>query len=367
VQLWATWPGGEAVSRPQGTRSDGGQNGPAGPDVDRQPVSRVLTAGAKGAERVAHATGIDRALNQAAEEAIVRALRSPAVTRAIKRATDDQELLGSLDSDEVAQVVKRTLESDAAAQAWREFLKSDEAQMLVERIARAPEVRSAIASQGASLIRDVGIRLTVVTERLDKAMERITHGRDSDVQTHRAGLATQAVAGAIDLALLIASFSLVFNLRAAVIGAIFRPPLSTVASIISVSLLLAIGGVVFAGFWVLTGQTPGMRFLAVRLVRADGSSEIGFGLGVRRVIAVIVSIIPLGLGYIVILWDPRRRSWADRMTGTEVIYDTAARMAPYARASATIRAAAQLDRVDTNSGTTSSPLAFDGHQNIQNE
>ena len=367
VQLWATRPGGAAVSPPQGTRSDGGQNGPAGPDWERQPVSRVLAAGAKGAERVAHATGIDRALNQAAEEAIVRALRSPAVIRAIKRATEEQELLGSLNSDEFAQVVKRTLESDAAGHAWREFLKSEHAQMLVERIVCSPEVRSAITSQGASLIKDVGIRLTVVTERLDKAMERVTHRRDPDVQIDRAGLATQAVAGAIDLGLLIAAYALVFNLRAALVAAIFKRPLSIAAAIISVALLVVIGGVVFAGFWVLTGQTPGMRFLAIRLRRADGSSEIGFGLGVRRVIAVIVSIIPLGLGYIVILWDPRRRSWADRMTGTEVIYDAAARMAPHAAAGVTVRAAAQLNRVDTNSRPNGSQLAVDGHQTVPNE
>ena len=74
--------------RRQGTRSEGGEELPAGSDADKRPVSRVLTASAKGAERVAHVTGIDRAMNQAAEEAIVRALRSPAVVRAIERAIE---------------------------------------------------------------------------------------------------------------------------------------------------------------------------------------------------------------------------------------------------------------------------------------
>jgi hypothetical protein len=57
---------------------------------DKTPVTRVLTVGAKGAERVARATGVDRALNQAAEEAIVRALRSRAVMRALARAIESQ-------------------------------------------------------------------------------------------------------------------------------------------------------------------------------------------------------------------------------------------------------------------------------------
>jgi uncharacterized RDD family membrane protein YckC len=49
------------------------------------------------------------------------------------------------------------------------------------------------------------------------------------------------------------------------------------------------------------------------------------------VFAVILSLIPLGLGYFTILRDPQRRAWADRLTGTSVIYDPVQRNAPYAR------------------------------------
>src|SRR6516225_3743874 len=63
--------------------SPGGRIGldavPALPEDGKPPVARVLSAGAKGAERVAHATGVDRMVDQAVEEAIVRALRSPTV------------------------------------------------------------------------------------------------------------------------------------------------------------------------------------------------------------------------------------------------------------------------------------------------
>ena len=51
---------------------------------------------------------------------------------------------------------------------------------------------------------------------------------------------------------------------------------------------------------------------------------------IRRVFAVLLSLLPLGLGYLAILRDPRRRAWADRMTGTEVVYDVEARAAPRA-------------------------------------
>ena len=174
------------------------------PDNEQPAVTRVLAAGARGADRVAHVTGIDRAVNQAVEEAIVRALRSPAVIRAVERAIESDLTPDSLSGDEIAQLVKRMLETDVAEQAWAEFLASDADQMLVERIAGAPEIRAAIAAQGAGLLTDIGIRLTTITEHLDDAMERIVRRRDPDSETDQAGLATRSVAAAIDLGLLFA-------------------------------------------------------------------------------------------------------------------------------------------------------------------
>jgi uncharacterized RDD family membrane protein YckC len=152
------------------------------------------------------------------------------------------------------------------------------------------------------------------------------------------------VAGAIDLGLLGAGYALLFDLRASLVSAVFTRPLSLAAVIIIAALVGLIGGAIFAAFWALAGQTPGMRFLAIRLTRADGSREITLGCAVRRVLAVILSLLPLGLGYFAILRDPRRRAWADRMTGTEVIYDTATRTAPYAGVSPTSAAATRHRR-----------------------
>ncbi len=312
-----------------------------GSRANQPPVGRVLAAGAKGAERLAHVAGVDRALNQAAEDAIVRALRSPAEIRAIERAIESQDSAATPDSRELAQLVRRALETDAAGQAWREILESEQAQMLVERIAGAPEIREAIASQGAGLITDIGVRLTIITEGLDDALERITRPRDTDSETDQAGLATRAVAGSIDLGLLFAGYALVSGVLASLVTDLFGRPLSLTAVIILATLGLVVGGGIFAGFWALAGQTPGMRFLAIRVTRADGSREITFGRAFRRVLAVVLSLLPLGLGYLAILWDPRRRAWADRMTGTEVVYDTVTRAAPHAGAGPTSPAAAR--------------------------
>ena len=312
-------------------RDDAARQGHAGAD-DKAAVSRVLTAGAKGAERMARATGVDRALNQAAEEAIVRALRSPAVMRALTRAIESHDVSADWDSDEIARLVKTLLASDAAAQAWAQFLESEQAQMLVERIAGAPEVRAAIAAQGAGLITDIGVRLTVITEGFDDALERIVRPRDPDSETNEAGLATRSVAAGIDLALLFAAYSLISSVLASLASAIFGQHLSLVAVIILGLLGVAVGGGFFAVFWALAGQTPGMRFLSIRLMH-NGSSEITARCAVRRVLALILALLPLGLGYFAMLRDPHRRGWHDRLTGTEVIYDEVARAAPHAGAS----------------------------------
>jgi uncharacterized RDD family membrane protein YckC len=279
------------------------------------PISRVLGAGARGAERMAHATGVDRAVNQAVEEAIARALRSPAVIRAIERAFESDEGTAERDA-EMARLVKRVLASDAADRAWAEVLQSDQTQKLVERIAGAPEIRAAIASQGAGLITDIGVRLTVITEHFDDALERVTRRHDPDSETDQAGLA------------------------------IFGEHLSLVAILILTVLGLIVGGGTFALFWSLGGQTPGMRFLAIRLIHHD-ARDLTFGQAVRRVIAVILSLIPLGLGYLAILRDPQRRAWADRMTETAVIFDTVARSAPHAGATPAPAATARHRSGDT--------------------
>ncbi len=76
-----------SVDRSQNTDSGATPASPP-PDTRKPPITRALTAGARGADRMVHAAGIDRVVDQAVEEAIVRALRSPAVIRAIERAIE---------------------------------------------------------------------------------------------------------------------------------------------------------------------------------------------------------------------------------------------------------------------------------------
>ena len=299
------------------------------PEPDQPPVARLLKAGARGAERVARATGVDRAIDEAVEEAIVRALNSEVVDRAIERAVALRAPKVELNAEEIAQLVKQALDSEAGERVWAEVLASDQVQMLVERIAGAPEIRAAIAVQSAGLITDIGVRLTRLTEALDDTMERVVRPPDqSELETDQAGLATRLVAAGIDLGLLFVIYSLASGVLASVISFTFGHELSLAGAIVLGVLAFLVAGAVFSTFWALVGQTPGMRFLSIRLTY-HGSRDITPGLAIRRFLAVILSVIPLGLGFLAVLRDPSRRAWHDRLTGTEVVYDAVQRSEPF--------------------------------------
>jgi uncharacterized RDD family membrane protein YckC len=279
---------------------------------------------------MAHATGVDRALDEAVEEAILRALSSPAVGRAIDRAMASHAEAAGLSSEEMARIVKQVLESEAAEQAWGEVLESREVQMLIERIAEAPEIRSAIAAQGAGLITDIGVKLTRLTEAFDDALERIVRHREPDSETNQAGLATRLVAFAIDFGLLFALYSLASGVIASVVSFSFGGTLTLAGAIVVGVVAYLLGGAVLVLFWSLGGQTPGMRVLSIRLMQ-DGSRDVTLGRAIKRLFALAIALLPLGLGYFWILRDPSRHAWHDTMTHTEVIYDEQQR-APYVAA-----------------------------------
>jgi uncharacterized RDD family membrane protein YckC len=297
-------------------------------DGAKPPVARLLSAGAKSAGRMAQATGVDRALDEAVEEAIVRALRSPAIARAIERAMEDHAAT-ALDGDEIARVVRQVLDSAAAERAWDEILASEQAQMLVERIAGAPEIRAAIAAQTGGLITDIGVRLTKVTEALDDAVERVVSPRRAEAETDQVGLITRLAAAGVDFGLLVVAYSLISSMLASVIPFAFGGRLSLPVAIILGALGFLAAGGILAAFWALVGQTPGMRFLSIRLT-ADGSREVTARCAIKRVLWLCVSLLPAGLGVLAIARDPSRRAWHDRMTGTEVVYDAVRRGAPHA-------------------------------------
>jgi uncharacterized RDD family membrane protein YckC len=290
----------------------------------------VLGGGVRASRALAGATGVDRALDAAAEEAIVRALESPAVERAIVRLAEEGRLAEVLETAAASlgteELVSRAIESEAADRIWAEILASDKAQMLVERVAEAPEVRAAIAQQGFGLISDIGRAVSRLTEAVDDVLERIAHhllGRgDAEREAEEVGLITRFVAFAVDAALAIGLLSLISGVLASIIPFAFGSggglPAWAIALVTAAG--LGVAGTFFVTFWYLVGQTPGMRFLGIRLVGVGGA-PLTFRMAVRRLFAIPLALLPLGLGFLAILVSPQRRGWHDRISRTVVVYD----------------------------------------------
>lgn len=292
-------------------------------------AARLLGGGVRGAQVVAEATGIDDAVGVATEEAIVRALESPAVERALVRVLEGPAVEGAIEriiaSPAVERALVNALDSELVDNVWSRLLSSDEAQKLVERIAQAPEVRAAVAAQGVGLVEDLGRQIRRIAHRLDRAVEttarRIFVRPRRSEHTDNAGLVTRAIAMAIDAALVNAAFVGLSALVALAASALFPDAQGPSAP------ALAVGGIVWFAlvgaylflFWTLAGQTPGMRFLGIRLDDFDGTHRLSPRTAWRRLLGVGLAILTLGLGFAIMLFSDRRRGLHDRIANTEVI------------------------------------------------
>jgi uncharacterized RDD family membrane protein YckC len=299
---------------------------------------RLLGSGARGARRVAGATGIDRAVETAAEDAIVAALESPAVERALARVLHgpivEEAMQDALDSAAVERALTNALDSDMVDRVWQRLLASDEAQQLVERIAQAPEVRSAIAAQGVGFLDDIRRELGRAARRLDSIAERIARAllrRPRRAQPPpQAGVVSRALALGLDALIL----NGLFVLGSAAIALFFSVVLnedhaSAPVIAIGASAWVIFGALYLSVFWTLAGQTPGMRFLGLRLDVA-GRRRLTGREARRRLAGLVLAAVPLGAGFVPILYNERRQGWQDRLAGTQVLYtDTRGRAAPW--------------------------------------
>jgi uncharacterized RDD family membrane protein YckC len=266
------------------------------PPSRRRPslTGRIVSAGARtslrATQRVAETTGLDRELEDAIERALIN-----------------------------------VLDSDLTDRLWERLLQSDETQKLIERVAEAPEVRRAIASQGVGMLDDVRDQIARVTEAIDARLERAARTvvrRPQRVEpSENAGLLSRAAALAIDFGIL----NLAFLLVSAAVGYLISlisagdEELSGPVIVLGVGAWLTTIAAYCAFFWTVSGQTPGMRFLNLRLRTAEGN-RLSLRQALRRLLGTAISLLPLGIGFLPVLTDDRRRAWSDRIAGTEVVY-----------------------------------------------
>jgi uncharacterized RDD family membrane protein YckC len=304
--------------------------------------ARLIGSGARRVGAVAGATGLDRALEQAIADAVVRTVESPAFERAmadvLEGPTVERAVEQALRSPAVERAVTDAIDSEMIDRVWERLLASDEAQKLVERIAEAPEVRAAIAQQGVGLLSDLGRHIGEVARKADDIFERIlrrlTFARPRAESTERAGAVSRLIAFVVDAAILNLAVLGTGAVLSFLINSVFgegthREPPLVVLGIGSWAFLAAL---YLITFWRFEGETPGMRFIGLNL-EVDGVDEkqLGGRKAIQRLFWLLFSIFPcFGIPFLGIARRDDRTGLHDRRTRTTIVYSEAsARLAPW--------------------------------------
>jgi len=151
--------------------------------------------------------------------------------------------------------------------------------------------------------------------------------RDVTLQGHYAGLATRLAAFIIDLVALLVLFD--------VLGTTVEFLVSTLSGGQWKISNLPFGGGVSLGILAFLyctypvaagGRTLGMAVAGLRVVRPDGS-PVGWWQAIVRIIALPLSFLTLGVGFLLIVLRQDHRALQDLIGGTAVVYAWDARAA----------------------------------------
>jgi uncharacterized RDD family membrane protein YckC len=139
-----------------------------------------------------------------------------------------------------------------------------------------------------------------------------------------AGLVTRALAFGLDGAIVSGCaviVGVVVGLGLSILHLPERVDIVIAAILGGLGILWTIG--YFAFFWSTTGQTPGDRVMRIRVVDGRDRGPLRPMRAILRFGGIVVAAIPLLAGFLIMLWDDRRRCLQDRVARTVVVEDLA--------------------------------------------
>lgn len=74
-------------------------------------------------------------------------------------------------------------------------------------------------------------------------------------------------------------------------------------------------------FWVRFLGTPGKLLMSCQVVDARSGTALSVGQALLRYVSYLVSLLPLGLGFLWIIWDKRKQGFHDKIAKTVVILE----------------------------------------------
>ena len=295
--------------------------------------------GSPEAERV-----IDHALASPLPERAVRSLvQQHVVERVIEGlfATTDLEtaIEAALERAETERLVRETLaspgferlatsasESLLASRLPENVIASAEMQRLVVEVASSPAVRGALMGTTSTLAAEVSAGLSRRMETLDDAGEQKVHrwfrtsaksDGEAAPRSRYGGLGARGVAFGVDLAICTLLFLVGAALGAFVAWVAGGKGPGWLAEFLAAAGWAIITGAYLVVFWTLTGQTPGMRLMHLRIVdQRDRPPH--FARAAVRLIGLFFAILLLFAGFVPVLFDRRRRALQDFMARTVV-------------------------------------------------
>jgi uncharacterized RDD family membrane protein YckC len=186
-------------------------------------------------------------------------------------------------------------------------------------------VRAAITRQGVGLLEDLRRGVRSAARRVDTALERVARSILRRPQRQRrpifAGACSRLLALAIDAGVVYGSLLLITAAIAALVNAFSTGDQHADTAVIALGFsawsLIALSYLVI--FWSGAGRTPGMSFVAIRMLSED-AQPVRPGQAFRRVIWLGISALPFLLGFWGVLFERERRGWPDRRAHTVVCY-----------------------------------------------
>jgi uncharacterized RDD family membrane protein YckC len=133
-----------------------------------------------------------------------------------------------------------------------------------------------------------------------------------DTSLHVARIEDRLMAGVVDAALTLAAF-LVFVLVFA--ACTTHPPAGRAALVGAGIILLAMWVLYQFTFFSLSAATPGMRYAKIALCTFDDENPTRRAMRIR-IAALLLSAMPLGLGFVWAVFDEDALGWHDRITQT---------------------------------------------------
>jgi uncharacterized RDD family membrane protein YckC len=132
-----------------------------------------------------------------------------------------------------------------------------------------------------------------------------------DTELQYAGFWRRLAAALVDSGLLLVVFFIVLGPH--YINASFWSLEGIVENILSL--------IITVGFWVKLFGTPGKLLMGCQVVDADSAEPLSLRQAVLRYLGYYVSALPLGLGFLWIVWDPRKQGFHDKIANTVVLYN----------------------------------------------